>query len=157
MFSARRPPPATWSFACGVEVPMPILPVVSTVNNVVPLEDATENGLALPGSPVTVRVELKLVVDPIARSEIVVVASVVVPCTVKRLVVVLLVISEEVANMFWTYKLRNRRVEEPSEYVASTEGVVLRAICSVSVGVVVPIPTLPFANILSFSVKPPPV
>jgi hypothetical protein len=59
-----------------------------------------------------------------------------------------LVITEEEAKMFWEKRLRKRREEDPREKVSVTEGVVLPAIWSLSVGVVTPIPIFPLAKIV---------
>ena len=48
---------------------------------------------------------------------------------------------------------RKRRVDEPSPYVASTDGVVFPAICNLSVGAVTPRPSLPADVITVFSVS----
>ena len=68
--------------------------------------------------------------------------------TEKRFVEVALVIIDEVANIFCEKRLRKRRDEEPREKVASVDGVMLPAICSLSVGVATPIPTLPVDRIV---------
>ena len=65
------------------------------------------------------------------------------PLVEKSEVEVELVIIDEVAKIFCENRLRKRREEDPREKVASADGVVLPAICSLSVGDIVPIPTLP--------------
>ena len=70
---------------------------------------------------------------------------------VKRLVAVravvdALVSTELDAKMFCEKRLRNRSDDEPRENVSVTEGVVLPAIWSLSVGEEAPIPMLPFAR-----------
>lgn len=67
----------------------------------------------------------------------------------KKLVEVPLVMTDEVAKMFCVKVFRNLRVEDPSEKDASTDGVVLPAICRRSVGLTTPTPILPFEETLN--------
>ena len=77
---------------------------------------------------VALPVEVKLVVDAfVAKSD------------VEEAVVT----TDEVAKIFCAKRLRNLRVEEPSDPERSENGVVLPAITNLSVGVVVPIPINP--------------
>ena len=57
------------------------------------------------------------------------------------------VMTEEEAKRLEVKVLRKRREEDPREKVSVIDGVVLPAMTSLSVGVVVPIPTFPFASI----------
>ena len=68
--------------------------------------------------------------------------------TEKRFVEVALVIIDEEAKMFCEKRLRKRSDEEPRDPPRSEFGVMLPAICSLSVGVVTPIPTLPVDRIV---------
>lgn len=70
-----------------------------------------------------------------------------------RVVDVELVITDDVAKIFCVYRLRNLSVEEPRDPPKSEFGVMLPATCSLSVGVEVPMPMLPFARIVK-SVEP---
>ena len=88
-------------------------------------------------------VEVALISVALVDPRLVLVPLVKNPLVENRLVEVALVITDEVAKMFCENRLRKRRDEEPSEKVASVDGVMLPAICSLSVGTETPIPTLP--------------
>ena len=57
-------------------------------------------------------------------------------------------ITDVEAKIFCVKVLRNLNVEDPREYVPVTEGVMLPATVSLSVGVVEPIPMFPLAKIV---------
>ena len=101
-------------------------------------------------------VEVLLVITPLVDERLVEVALVKLPLVEKSEVEVALVIIDEVAKIFCENRLRKRSDEDPKEKVASDDGVVLPAICSLSVGDIVPIPTLPVYRMVNSEVVPNP-